>query len=190
MYCGLYRNSSGNDLYSLKEGCHGLGIPRSVRSNRAKSFIALNHCKTEVIIMSAVLSTELFNLDQIIPMPGEVMDPPIVHELGNVATDLSRFAHRLAYTHQTGRTLDILLQLRQWASDKPTVETLLAGHLDNIAQVISHTRGDRVHHDIQVCLNALVEHLSFLALVFESETHLAAHQVTDAWLQGQLVSQH
>ncbi|HEY1059763.1 MAG TPA: hypothetical protein VGE55_13620 [Limnobacter sp.] len=140
--------------------------------------------------MSAVLRNELFNLDQIIPMPMEVMDPPIVHELGDVATTLSRFAHRIAHTHQTGRTLEVLLQLRQWAHDKPTVETLLAGHLDTIAQAMTQSRGDRVHQDVQMRLHALVDHLAFLALVFESETHLAAHQVTDAWLQGQLISQH
>ncbi|MCQ8895637.1 hypothetical protein NQT62_04165 [Limnobacter humi] len=140
--------------------------------------------------MSAVLNTSLFNLDHIIPMPVEVMDPPIVHELGDVAAALSRFAHRLSHTQQAGRAMDVLFQLRQWATDKPTVETLLAGHLDSIAQVIANSPGLRIHQDMQMRLNALVEHLGFLALVFESETHLAAHQVTDAWLQGQLMSQH
>lgn len=98
------------------------------------------------------------------------IQPDITLELDNVAQGLKYFAEQLKKTRSAQARFAKVVQLKTWALNKPTIETLLEQYLDQVSQAQQWLHLDPQNHD--EAIESLCEQLLFLSAVFEQESQL------------------
>lgn len=91
-------------------------------------------------------------------------------ELDNVALGLKHFANQLHSTNSAQARFALVIQLKTWALNKPTVQTLMTQYVEEVerAQQLVHLDPDSHRESIEL----LCEQLMFLSAVFEQESEL------------------
>lgn len=91
-------------------------------------------------------------------------------ELENVAHGLNHFSRKLRKTAFAQARFALLVQLKTWTLNKPTIQTLLAHYLDEVEQTQQVLHLDQESHNESI--ESLCEQLEFLGAVFEQESEL------------------
>lgn len=91
-------------------------------------------------------------------------------ELHNVAHGLKYFAQQLSKTGSTQARFALVVQLKTWTLNKPTLQTLMAQYLNEVERTQQMLHVDVDSHGESI--EALCEQLVFLSAVFEQESEL------------------
>ncbi|MCE2744395.1 MAG: hypothetical protein LW710_00640 [Burkholderiales bacterium] len=94
----------------------------------------------------------------------------ITMELGNVAQGLNYFAQQLRKTYSAQARFALMVQIKAWVLNKPTLQTLMAQYLDDVERTQQILHLDPESHNESV--ESLCEQLVFLSAVFEQESEL------------------
>lgn len=94
----------------------------------------------------------------------------VTMELDNVAHGLKHFGEQLQKTRSAQARFALVMQLKTWALNKPTLQTLLANYLHDVEQTQQVVHLDPESHDDSIA--SLCEQLIFLSAVFEQESEL------------------
>ncbi|HEX4842085.1 MAG TPA: hypothetical protein VFV57_00310 [Limnobacter sp.] len=105
-------------------------------------------------------------------------DSRVVMELDNVAHALKHFAHQLSHAHAAHAQFAHLVQLKTWALNKPTLQTLLEEYLLAVQDAQVHLHLDQERYD--EAMHNLCDQLVFLSAVFEQECALLDQTLFDA----------
>lgn len=91
-------------------------------------------------------------------------------ELNNVAHGLKFFSQQLRKTSSAQACFALVIQLKTWTLNKPTLQTLMAQYINDVerTQQMLHLDMDSHNESIEV----LCEQLVFLSAVFEQESEL------------------
>lgn len=106
----------------------------------------------------------------------------LVLELDNVAEGLKYFGQQLRKTSALQARFALLVQLKTWTLNKPTLQTLLAQYMDEIERTQSVLHVDPASHVESVF--SLCEQLMFLSAVFDQESKLIEQL---AWVNTNLM---
>lgn len=99
----------------------------------------------------------------------------VTMELDNVAHGLKHFGEQLRKTKSAQARFALVMQLKTWALNKPTVQTLLSQYLDALEHTQQVVHLDPESHDDSI--ESLCEQLVFLSAVFEQESELIDQMV-------------
>ena len=94
----------------------------------------------------------------------------VTMELDNVAHGLKHFGQQLRKTTSAQARFALVVQLKTWALNKPTLQTLMAQYLDEVERTQQVVHLDPESHDESI--ESLCEQLVFLSAVFEQESEL------------------
>ena len=94
----------------------------------------------------------------------------ITAELDNVAHGLKYFGVQLAKARAAQALFAIILQLKVWVMNKPTIENLLEQYIAQVEQTQQCLHLDPQAYDDSI--KSLCEQLLFLSAVFEQESEL------------------
>ena len=99
----------------------------------------------------------------------------VTMELDNVAHGLKHFSELLNKTRTAQARFAVIVQLKTWALNKPTIQTLLEQYLLQAECTQQHVHLDPESHDESI--ESLREQLVFLSAVFEQESELIDQMV-------------
>lgn len=99
----------------------------------------------------------------------------VTMELDNVAHGLKHFGEQLGKTRSSQARFALVVQLKTWALNKPTLQTLMEQYLLEVEQTQRFVHLDPQSHDESI--QALCEQLMFLSAVFEQESELLEQMV-------------
>lgn len=99
----------------------------------------------------------------------------VTMELDNVAHGLKHFGDLLNKTRSAQARFAVIVQLKTWTLNKPTIQTLLDQYLLQAEQTQQHVHLDPQSHDESI--ESLREQLMFLSAVFEQESELIDQMV-------------
>jgi len=94
----------------------------------------------------------------------------VTMELDNVAHGLKHFAQQLRKTGSAQARFALVVQLKTWTLNKPTLQTLMAQYLDEVERTQQVVHLDPESHNDSI--ESLCEQLVFLSAVFEQESEL------------------
>lgn len=101
----------------------------------------------------------------------------VVLELDNVALALKQFSALLSQAHAVQAQFAMLLQLKTWVLNKPTLQTLLEEYLLAVQDAQAHLHLDQERYD--EAMQNLCDQLAFLSAVFEQESQLLGQTLFD-----------
>lgn len=99
----------------------------------------------------------------------------VTMELDSVAHGLKHFGEQLGKTRSSQARFALVLQLKTWALNKPTLQTLMEQYLLEVENTQKFVHLDPQSHDESV--QSLCEQLLFLSAVFEQESGLLEQMV-------------
>ncbi|OCY13369.1 MAG: hypothetical protein BEV12_23955 [Microcystis aeruginosa CACIAM 03] len=94
----------------------------------------------------------------------------VTMELDNVAHGLKHFAQQLRKTTSAQARFALVVQLKTWTLNKPTLQTLMTQYLDEVERTQQVVHLDPESHNESI--ESLCEQLVFLSAVFEQESEL------------------
>jgi succinylglutamate desuccinylase len=97
-------------------------------------------------------------------------EAPITLELGNVAQGLNHFAQQLRKTSAAQARFALVIQIKTWILNKPTLQTLMAQYLEEVERKQQVLHLDPEGHNESI--ESLCDQLVFLSAVFEQELAL------------------
>lgn len=95
--------------------------------------------------------------------------------LDNVAHGLKHFSHLLSKTRCNQARFAVIVQLKTWALNKSTIQSLLEHYLKQAEYTQQNLHLDPFSHDESIA--SLCEQLVFLSAVFEQESELINQMV-------------
>ena len=101
----------------------------------------------------------------------------VTMELDNVAHGLKHFSDQLGKTRSAQARFALVLQLKTWALNKPTLQTLMEQYVLEVEHTQKVVHIDPQSHDESI--QSLCEQLMFLSAVFEQESSLLEQMVFD-----------
>jgi hypothetical protein len=99
----------------------------------------------------------------------------VTMELDNVAHGLKHFGDQLGKTRSAQARFALVVQLKTWALNKPTLQTLMEQYLVEVEHTQRFVHIDPQSHDESI--QSLCEQLMFLSAVFEQESELIEQMV-------------
>ncbi|MEQ9106149.1 MAG: hypothetical protein RLO04_01635 [Limnobacter sp.] len=99
----------------------------------------------------------------------------VTMELDNVAHGLKYFGEQLRKTRSAQARFALVVQLKTWALNKPTLQTLMEQYLLEVENTQKVVHIDPQSHDESI--QSLCEQLMFLSAVFEQESGLLEQMV-------------
>lgn len=99
----------------------------------------------------------------------------VTMELDNVAHGLKHFGDQLGKIRSAQARFALVVQLKTWALNKPTLQTLMEQYLLEVEHTQKYVHIDPQSHDESV--QSLCEQLMFLSAVFEQESVLLEQMV-------------
>jgi hypothetical protein len=94
----------------------------------------------------------------------------ISKELGNVANGLKHFGQQLKKTISAHAQFTLVVQLKTWTLNKPTLQTLIALYMEEVERTRQTVHLDPESHNKSI--ESLCEQLVFMSAVFEQESEL------------------